>query len=252
MLARLNGENLYYELDGDGPPLILIHGWTLNLRMWDPQVEGLGRRFRVIRFDRRGFGRSSGHEDVRWDAADLDALLTHLDVPRAHVLGMSQGGGVALRFARRFPERASSLILHGSIPPDGFPLRWNGPDRVPLDAWQKLAQREGIERFREEIAAHPVLHVPDGHPAARRHVREMLAAYPGSRLLHPAAASGPVAPATMDDLPHLTLHALVYYLPHAELAVIQGGGHLVNMIQPEAYNAALIRFLEDAERTRAS
>lgn len=266
MLARLNGESIYYEVDGDGPPLVLMHGWTLNLRMWDPQVTGLAQRFRMIRFDRRGFGRSSGHEDVRWDAADLDALLTHLDVSQAHILGMSQGGSVALRFARRYSARASSLILHGSIPPDGFPLAWNGRDRVPVDVWQKVAQAEGMERFREEMAAHPVLHVPDSHPAVRRQLREMLAAYPGSRLLDPVAASGPIAPATMDDLRHLTLPALVligdsdvpylqivaralaYYLPHAEFAVIRGGGHMVNMTQPEAYNAALARFLDRTGR----
>jgi len=74
MLLNVNGEDIYYEIEGDGPPLILIHGWTLNLRMWDQQVEVLRRRFRMIRFDRRGFGRSSGNEDVRWDAADMKGV----------------------------------------------------------------------------------------------------------------------------------------------------------------------------------
>ena len=58
MFAEINGEKLYYEQDGQGPPLALIHGWTLSLRMWDPQAPTLSRRFQVIRFDRRGFGRS--------------------------------------------------------------------------------------------------------------------------------------------------------------------------------------------------
>jgi len=246
--------------------LVLIHGWTLSLRMWDPQVAALGRRFQLMRFDRRGFGRSSGHEDVRWDAADLAALLDHLHIDRAHILGMSQGGGVALRFARRFAARASSLILHGSTGPDDFPLRWSGADGVSMSALERLAQREGLERFREAWLTHPLMRVPDGHEDVRERLRELLATYPGGRLLHPVPVSGPVAPVTMDDLPRLSLpvlvligdseipylqivaRALAYYVPNAKLTVIPGGGHLINLIQPAAYNAAILDFLDAVGR----
>jgi len=266
MRAHINGENLHYELAGRGAPLALIHGWTLDLRMWNPQVEILSRRFRVIRYDRRGFGQSSGQEDAQWDAADLSALLDHLHIDRAHVLGMSQGGNVAMRFARRFPERTASLILHGSTAPEGFPLPWNGSDRVPMTAWQKLAQNEGLERFREVWRIHPAMHVSDDLPDVRRHLQELLAAYPGRRLLHPSPSTGPIESVTMDDLPHLTLQTLVligdeeipylqivartlaYYLPNATLTVIPGGGHLINLEQPEDYNAAIVKFLDGVER----
>src|SRR5215211_7057477 len=118
-VATINGETLNYEVSGVGAPLVLIHGWSLNLRMWDPQVASLSGRFRVIRYDRRGFGRSSGSEDISWDAADLNALLDHLGVTKGHVVGMSQGARVALQFARSYPDRVSSLILHSAPAPDG-------------------------------------------------------------------------------------------------------------------------------------
>jgi pimeloyl-ACP methyl ester carboxylesterase len=62
-IATINQETLNYEVAGAGSALVLIHGWSLNLRMWDPQVSALSRRFRMIRYDRRGFGKSSGSED---------------------------------------------------------------------------------------------------------------------------------------------------------------------------------------------
>jgi pimeloyl-ACP methyl ester carboxylesterase len=118
-VATINGERLYYEVAGEGTPLVLIHGWSLNLRMWDQQVSALSRRFRVIRYDRRGFGKSSGSEDVSWDAADLDALLDHLGITKTHILGMSQGARAALRFTLSHPDRVSA-----------HPARSPGPGRV--------------------------------------------------------------------------------------------------------------------------
>lgn len=263
---NINGETIYCEVDGQGPPVVLIHGWTLNLRMWDTQVKALRGRFRVIRYDRRGFGKSSGGEDIQWDGADLQALLDRLDVEQAHILGMSQGGSVALRFARTFPDRALSLILHGSIPPGGYPLPWTGPDRVPTSEWQSLVQQSGLDAFRQRWSAHPIMRIPDGRPDVQASLAGMLQAYRGERLLHPAKPSGPIGPATMDDLPRLTLPALVvigdaevpylqivarmfaYYLPNARLAVIPGGGHMINLIEPERYNATIRHFLENVQQ----
>src|ERR1041385_3805933 len=164
--AKINGEELFYMVEGEGTPLVLIHGWSLNLHMWDAQVPALSRHFKVIRYDRRGFGKSTGSEDMSWDAADLDALLDHLGVRAAHVVGHSQGGRVALQFARRHPDRVVSLTLHGTSPPDGFALAWSGADRPRFDDWAKLAREQGIGAFRREWTAHPLMQVPAGHPEA--------------------------------------------------------------------------------------
>src|SRR5215204_779282 len=171
-VAAVNGENLYYEVSGNGTPLVLIHGWSLNLRMWDTQVAALSRRFRVIRYDRRGFGKSSGSEDITWDAADLDALLNHLGATKVHVLGMSQGARVALQFARSYPDRVSSLILHSAPPPDGFGLPWSGADRLRLDEWATIARERGLGEFRRAWLAHPLMKIPPGHAKAQASLSE--------------------------------------------------------------------------------
>jgi 3-oxoadipate enol-lactonase len=177
--------------------------------MWDTQQAALSRRFRVIRYDRRGFGKSSGSEDVSWDAADLAALLDRLGVRKAHVLGMSQGGRVALQFAHVYPERVSSLILHGTGAPDGFPLPWTGPDRPRFDEWATIAREQSLDAFRRAWAAHPLMEVPATRPKARAHVNELLAAYRGSRLLAPPKPSGPIGAVTMDDVPRISAPTLL-------------------------------------------
>jgi 3-oxoadipate enol-lactonase len=263
-LAKVNGETIYYEVEGKGTPLVLIHGWSLNLRMWDQQTSELKRRFKVIRYDRRGFGRSSGNEDPTWDAADLDALLDYLGVKAAHLLGNSQGGRVALQFAHAYPDRALSLTLHGASAPEAFGLQWTGPDRPRFEEWAKMTHEHGLDPFRRAWAAHPLMAIPPGHQDARARLEKLINAYRGGRF-DPVQPSGPIPGVTMDDVrgirvpalviigesetPFLQLvsRALAYYIPDARLSVIRGGGHMINLIEPTRYNAAVTGFLEGVE-----
>jgi 3-oxoadipate enol-lactonase len=234
--------------------------------MWDRQESAFARKYRVVRYDRRGFGKSSGGEDITWDASDLTALLDTLGMAKAHILGMSQGARVALQFARAHPERVSSLVLQGAPPPDGFGLPWTGPDRTRFDEWGTLAREQGMDAFRRVWTAHPLMAIPAGKPDARALLNEQIAAYGGGRFLKPATPSGPVKPITMDDLSRLDMPALVligenetpylqiaarafaYYMPGATLAVIPGGGHLINMIEPARYNTAVLDFLAGLQK----
>ena len=267
-IAKLNGESIYYEVSGEGTPVVLIHGWSLNLRMWDPQVSALSRRFRVIRYDRRGFGKSTGNEDITWDAEDLNALLHQLGVAKAHILGMSQGARVALQFARDHSDRVSSLILHAAPAPDGFGLQWTGADRTRFDEWTTIAREQGLDAFRRVWSSHPLMAIPAGHADAKARLTELLAAYRGGRFLSPASPSGAVAAITMDDVPRIRVRTLVlvgekevpflqivaralaYYLPDARLVTVPGGGHMVNLIEPDRYNTALLDFLTGVDLGR--
>jgi 3-oxoadipate enol-lactonase len=221
----------------------------------------------VIQYDRRGFGKSSGSEDGSWDAADLNALLDHLGVRTAHILGMSQGGRVALQFARSYPARVLSLTLHGTSPPEGFGLPWIGADRPRFDDWAKVAREQGLDAFRRTWAAHPLMEVPADRPEARARLSELLAAYRGGRFLNPTQPSGPIGVDTMEDLPRISVPTLVvvgdrdvpflqiaarglaYYIPDARLAVVVGGGHMVNLIEPDRYNATVLKFLTEVDRS---
>ena len=261
---KINGETIHYEVAGRGDPLILIHGWALDRRMWDSQVRAFSPRYTVIRYDRRGFGKSSGHEDPTWDAADLAALLDSLHVRRIHVLGMSQGGRVALQFVRDHPERVATLILQSPSPPENFPLPWNGPDAPRFDEWTKLVQEKGLGAFRPVFARHPLMQVPANRPDARVQLDKIIADYRGERFLHPAAPSGPIVASAFEDVPRIAVPTLLitserdipflrlvagmyaYYIPKARFEVISGGGHMVNLIEPQPFNAAVLRFLDSA------
>ncbi len=120
--VQVNDVSLVYEIEGSGKPLVLIHGWAVHRGFWDGDVERFASRYTVIRYDRRGFGESSGKPDITADPADLEALLEMLGYPRVRIMGHSQGAIVALTFAVRYPEMVDALILFGAVPPDGFGL----------------------------------------------------------------------------------------------------------------------------------
>jgi len=113
--ADINGLQVFYtDSGGDGPVVVLSHGFLMDHDMFDAQVAALSPRYRVITWDQRGHGETSATEESwsYWDSAeDLNALLDHLGVERAVVGGMSQGGFIALRFALKHPDRTTGLIL---------------------------------------------------------------------------------------------------------------------------------------------
>ena len=114
--------DLYYEDHGSGKPVVLIHGWPLSGRSWESQVPALvDAGYRVIAYDRRGFGSSS----QPWDgydydtfADDLDALMGHLDLRDATLVGFSMGGGEVVRYISRYgPARVAQAVLAAAVPP---------------------------------------------------------------------------------------------------------------------------------------
>src|SRR5580658_9580711 len=88
---QVEGARLCYRDEGAGPPIVLVHGWTLDLEMWDPQVARLRDAFRLVRLDRRGHGLSTGSPAAGQDASDLSSLCQHLGLEDVSLIGMSQG-----------------------------------------------------------------------------------------------------------------------------------------------------------------
>ncbi len=112
----LGDGQLYYETAGEGIPLILAHAAFLDSRMFDAIWERLAKHFRVIRYDMRGFGKSSPVPGPLCRREDLDQLLKHLEVTEAHLIGCSNGGQISLDLALEQPQRFKSLTLVGSTP----------------------------------------------------------------------------------------------------------------------------------------
>lgn len=243
----VNGTRLRYRDDGSGPAVLLVHGWTLDLEMWDPQVSALRDAFRLIRLDRRGHGLSAGMPAAQQDGEDLDAMCNQLGLNRVALVGMSQGARCALRLACAAPRRVSALILDG--PPA---LEAASDPEVPLQRFAALVRRHGIDAFRAEWTRHALMQLRTEDPGVRALLAAMIARYPGNDLRHPAAGGEvPSSGLRLESLPVPVLilsgeydlpgrrHAaqqLAARLPDAELAVIPGAGHLPNLDAPDTYS----------------
>lgn len=253
LFAIVNGVRLRFRDEGRGPAVLLVHGWTLDLEMWDPQVSALRDAFRLIRLDRRGHGLSSGIPAPERDSRDLAALCQHLGLTRVALLGMSQGVRAVLGFAATAPAQAHALILDG--PP---PLDSGSDPEVPLDQYAVLLRTRGIEAFRHEWARHPLMRLRTRNRAARALLAAMIARYPGDDLRHPPSRTEPAVRARVEALTAPTLvlsgeydlanrkraaRQLTARLSGAELAEIRGAGHLPNLDRPDAYSKLCREFL---------
>jgi pimeloyl-ACP methyl ester carboxylesterase len=248
---------LRYRDEGQGDAFIFIHGWTLDLEMWRPQALELSRSFRIIRYDRRGFGLSSGDPSLADDSFDLEALLDHLQVASAMIVGMSQGARVALDFALRLPQRVSALILDGPPNPSDA-MDGSADQEVPRTRYRELIRTEGLEAFRREWKRHPFARLHTTDPQAQALVGEMLARYPARDLLEKPAQSAPgIAADALESLrkPVLIVNGeydtevrrhiglvLSHALPFATRELVPRSGHLANLDNPRTYNDLLRQF----------
>jgi pimeloyl-ACP methyl ester carboxylesterase len=257
------GGGLLADSGGSGPPLILIHGWALDRRMWGAQRRAFRRHFTTISYDRRGFGESGSAPDAGKELEDLDALIGALHLGRTALLGMSQGGRVALRYALAHPDKVSALVLQGA-PIEPTPPPAGDPAYLPVREYAELLARGKIAEMRRAIAAHPLMDVPAEHTGAHASLLRMINGYRGEDL----PGAGAQNPNTFEDLrgrlsqikaPALVLTGtgetawliaagdrLAASIPNAQRAVIQGGGHLVNMTAARVFNRVVISFLKTA------
>jgi 3-oxoadipate enol-lactonase len=251
----LPGAVLRYRDQGHGPAVLFVHGWTLDLDMWEPQIPALQETFRVIRFDRRGFGLSSGRPGLTHDIEDIEALCRHLAIKHIALIGMSQGARAVLGFASASPNRISCLILDGC--PDY--LHSNAQDELPLDRYRELVRTHGINAFRREWLAHPLAKLITNDWRQRELLAAMIARYPATDLVDSSVDEAmPRSQAIADirapvlvitgqhDLPSraAAADALVGRLAVAQRAVIPAAGHLSNLDNPLHYNAIVRAFLE--------
>jgi pimeloyl-ACP methyl ester carboxylesterase len=112
--AQANGTKLYFETRGEGPALVFVHAGVSDHRMWDPQFEVFSSKFKVVRFDLRGFGKSKIAEGSFALRDDLLAVLRHLGIHKAALVGCSMGGSTAIDFTLEHPEMVSALVPVGA------------------------------------------------------------------------------------------------------------------------------------------
>ncbi len=256
--------HLFVEVFGEGPPLLMIHGWPLDHRIFDAQAEGLADALMLVRYDRRGFGRSDAPPDLVQEVDDIDILLDALAIESTHVLGMSQGGRIALRYAVTRPERVRSLVLQGAAV-DGISGGEDDAERIPLQEYAALAQRGDLGEVRQRWLRHPMMRLDPEFTCESDRVRKIVDGYDGRDLLafDPDSYSYPVdvlSSLARFDRPVLLITgadestarkrhaaALMKRLPDCREIVLENGGHLCNLTAVAAYNAAVREFCQATE-----
>jgi len=263
---RSGDARLRFRDEGAGAVAVFIHGWTLDLDAWDLQAAALAGAFRVIRYDRRGFGLSEGTPGRAADQEDIVRLLDHLRLDAATLVGHSQGARVALAFALRQPERVAALVLDG--PPDeSGDAAAAGDEDFSIAEYRRMVAEQGVDAFRRAWRSHPLMRLYTQDSAARELAARMLDRYPAHDLreagdvppppVGAAALARLVKPALVVNGEFDTLircragEALARALPLAERVVMRGAGHLPNLDSPRAYNDALQAFLERLSRAAA-
>ena len=259
MWVDVSGGRLYLEQAGEGTPLLLMHGWTLDHRMFAPQMSPLSERLHVITYDRRGFGRSDVTPDLDLELDDLDRIADALSLDTLHLLGMSQGARLALRYAVTRPQRLRSLLLQGAVV-DGLVVDGPEHETIPFFDYAELVRTGQIEVMRRRWSQHPLLALRPGLARARHLLDDILNDYNGADLLD---FSPEMFTTTLDVLGKLPLlrvptllltgametvrlraHAgkLLELIPHSREVVFAHSGHLSNMSEPTLFNEQVLRF----------
>jgi 3-oxoadipate enol-lactonase len=258
-VAEANGARLYYEVAGSGPPLILLHGFTFDTRMWDDQFTTLARDFRVIRYDARGFGRSSMPvlRERYSPADDLAALLDKLDAKDPHLVGQAMGARFALDFAVTHPAKYRSLVLiDGVIGGWQWSQEWLTSYAPIIEA----GKNRDIPRAKALWLGHPLFGPARERPAVAGRLKRIIDDYSGWHFVQPNLER-PIVPPVLAQLGKISVPTLVLVggrdLPDfqrmaeqlarnvrkARRFVIPGAGHVANMEAPDAVNDSIRGFL---------
>ncbi len=269
-----DGVTLYYEEAGEGATLVFVHEFAGDHRSWEPQVRYFSRRYRCVAFNARGYppsdvpGQAGSYSQSR-ARDDIRAILDHLGVDRAHVVGLSMGGFAALHFGLAYPERALSLVVagcgYGAEPErreqfreeteatarliettsgEAFAARYGeGPTRVQFENKDPRGWRE----FRDQLAEHSLV----GAALTMRGVqKERPSLFDLEDRMR--ALTVPTLIMTGDeDEPCLAPNVFMKRtISSAALVVLPNSGHTINLEEPERFNAAVADFLAQVEAGR--
>jgi 3-oxoadipate enol-lactonase len=263
----VHGGKLYYEISGEGHPLVLLHAGIANLRMWDEQVEEFSRYHKVICYDARTFGKSTSEAVEFSNRQDLLDLLNHLNIDKAHLLGSSRGGIIAMDFTLGFPQKVSSLVMVASRP-SGFEYEDSELEKPYFARDEELSEAKNAEAIAdldvEMWVDGPGQKLGRANKNVRQKIRAMMlehyqdyfAAFPDKE-----PSSAPLKPPAVERLASISIPtflitgSLDFSYTHAAATLMSGAiantkqvvisdtAHLVNMEKPEEFNKAALEFL---------
>jgi 3-oxoadipate enol-lactonase len=253
----INGTRLYYEIKGEGQPLVFLHGYTLDHRMWDNQFHYFARQYQCIRFDTRGFGQSAlpGNQPYSYQD-DLKALLQSLDITDPVILiGHSIGGQAAVNFAIRYPHYTKALVLVAAQI-EGYTFKEFKTEQIIAQARNK-----SIEYARRKWITHEIFATARKNKITAECLDQMIHFYSGWHFVSENPLV-PFNPSPWDQLENILSPALVLYgeldlpdfiemgeaaaarIPKAKKIIIPHAGHMSNMENPALFNKELYQFLD--------
>ncbi len=235
-------------------PVLLIHGHTLDARMWQPQIAALEEQFEIIAPTLRGYGAAVQLEESISHSDDLIALLEARDATRVHVVGLSLGGNIALELSLRFPERVATLALLDSS------FKGFSPDAAQLEvgyAVQRAFDTGGLEAARVAWLDAPLFAATRENAALHKQLEAWVNDYSGWHWAHGVSPSAqiPDLSSRLNQVTaptliavgerdtayfHSVAHALHAGIANSRLETIAGAGHMVNLERPEIVNALLL------------
>ena len=258
------GGRLYYEVKGDGHAVVLIHAGFLDRRMWDEQFELFAKDFNVIRYDVRGFGKSSRPTEKYSDIEDLSALLTTLKIDKVYLVGLSNGGRIAIDFTINHPSKVDALVLVGSGV-SGYETAGAEEDKVweefnkqidepqqsavkkgriaeavkiDVDAWASAQSSTNRERIMEIAMENSHIQI---NPPERLQVNPNP---PGFKRL------GEIQTPTLVLIGDRDIHGMRFIarqlherIPGSTLVEIPGADHIANTSKPGEFNRVVLEFL---------
>jgi pimeloyl-ACP methyl ester carboxylesterase len=265
---------LYFEEVGSGTPVLFVHEFAGDLRSWEPQMRAFGRRYRCVAYNARGFPPSDVPEDVEsYSQAravdDAIAILDHLGIDRAHVVGLSMGGFATLHFGLRFPQRARSLVVggcgYGAQPEkqEGF--------RAENEVTARSFETEGAEKTAERYALGPArVQLQNKDPRGWSEFARQLAEHSalGSSLtLRGVQKRRPSLYSLIPELQRLEVPTLIVSgdeddgcldpdvmlkrtIPSSALAILPRTGHACNLEEPDLFNLLVRDFLATVDAGR--
>jgi pimeloyl-ACP methyl ester carboxylesterase len=251
------------EFGRGGTPLLFLHGIGGNAENFRPQVEAFGARRRTLAWDMPGYGRSPPSLELTFDglAGTLLRLLDEARIERIHLVGHSLGGFIALEVAARHPDRLASLVLYSTTAafgrPDGdWQKEFVATRLAPLEAGRSMAEIatalvDGLVSPRATPEARAIaIGSMSRVPAASYRAALYLVMGFDRRDALPSIAMPTLLIAGAEDrtAPAAVMARMAEKIPGAELAVLDGVGHLAHLERPDAFNAALAAFLDRVDR----
>lgn len=261
--VEVEGGQLYYETAGAGQPLVLVHAGVADCRMWDEQANAFAQHYRVIRYDTRGFGKTTSQDVSFSNRQDIVDLLRHLGIERAAILGLSRGGQIAIDFTLEHPEMVTALIAVAAGV-SGFEGPATDAEKQLFAEYERLETAKDYDALTEfEVR---VWADGPGQPAGRaassvrERLREMIA---NNYRLHHHEQTQPrvLEPPAVDRLGEIHVPTLVIWgdldfsdvgaamgllaerVSGAQQVIFPGVAHMVNMEEPVRFNTVVLDFL---------